>query len=425
MIDKENATLLRELLDVGRQMAETRALEPLLTYAVDVTLELLDARAGFLILRDSKGKLDFSVARDRRGNDIEDPESQISKTILFRVIDEMKPQRIASAMGDKQFGDAFSVKGLSLKSILCVPLISRGSAIGAIYLENRNEYDLFTEADVDPLQYLAGHAAVCIQNAILNEQLEAQANRMDELTHLVMNGETPPDVIQTILEKERSHILYNFIRDASHQFRTPLTVIKTSTDVLKRKIDPALYGSYLDRIHNQVNIVVKLVDSLNLLAKLDADTRPEFTKTNIVPMIKDLWDVLSQRAAIKQIEMLHSVPDYAVYLAIIPDYIQQALRQLLENAINYTDSGGQINIDLIDDAELVRVIVSDTGSGIAPDDLSRVLERFYRADKAGTTHGLGLGLSIAGRIMSIHGGNIEMDSSEQGTKVTLIFPKFR
>lgn len=426
MTTNENSKLLRQLLDIGRQMAETRALEPLLVYAVDVTLELLNAQYGFLVLLDGNGGLDFPVARDRQGNNIDEPETQISKTIIYRVINDMKHQRIASATGDEQFGNARSVKDLSLRSVLCVPLISRGTAIGVIYLENRQEYDLFTEDDVEPLQYLAGHAAVCIQNAILNEQLEHQVLRMDEITQLVMSGEVPSDVLENALEKERGHILYSFIRDASHQFRTPLAVIKTSVDLLKRKIDTTRFGNYLDRIAGQVNTIVSLVESLNFLAKLESDVDRDFVREDMRLLLRDMWEVMSQRAEIKKVEIRYSVPDYPVHLAIIPNYARQALSQVVENAITYTDSGGTITLDLLENDESVQLIISDTGQGITEEDLSQVLERFFRGDKAGTTRGLGLGLSIADSIMRIHGGEITIKSIvDEGTKVFLTFPKIR
>ena len=425
MAKHSNARLLEQLLGIGRQMTETRALEPLLSYAVDVALELLNAQFGYLILIQHDGSLDFRVARDRNGNHIPDPGRQISQTILYRVIETRKYVRTASAVSDASFANAESVNELELKSVLCVPLISLGVAIGVIYLENRVEYDLFNEEDVEPLLYLAGHAAVCIQNAIISDELdELSRQRIDELTQTGIARKLITDELQVALEKERTRILHSFIQDASHQFKTPLAVIKTSVDLLNRKIDTDQHGNYLERIHTQVDTIVKLVDSLNLLANLDTDMERYFKRDNLALIVRDMREVLAQRAYQKGITVEEYSGKQVVEVELMQDLARQAIGKVLENAIQYTQPGGTISLDVIETDEAGHVVIADTGSGILPGELPLVMTRFYRGDKAGTTRGLGLGLPIARKIMQAHGGTIHIDSKPgKGTRVELVFPK--
>jgi len=172
----ERATLnqetLRKLLEISRSMAENRVLDPLLKFAVKVSLELFHAEYGYLILVNEDSSLSFRVRQDRHGKELPEPNAQISHTILEKVIQQRESLIIADAILDPEFQTSQSVQTLQLRSVMCVPLISRGTLLGAIYIENRSEKQLFTKDDLLPLQYFAAQAAIAIENAILNEELE-------------------------------------------------------------------------------------------------------------------------------------------------------------------------------------------------------------------------------------------------------------
>ena len=167
---------LDKLLEVSSQMAENRLLEPVLDFAIRTVLQLFDAEYGYLILMKQDGTLDFRVRQDRLGRDLAEPEAQISHSILQKVIQKQESLVIADAILDKEFQTAQSVQALRLRSVMCVPMIARGKTIGALYLENRSEKALFTQADLAPLKYFAAQAAITIENALLNEELEARVD---------------------------------------------------------------------------------------------------------------------------------------------------------------------------------------------------------------------------------------------------------
>ena len=180
----EIGVLLR-ILDISRRMAEQRAFTPLLAYVVDTAMQLAGAERGYLVLLQPDGSLDFRVTRDSRGNEIPQAEDQISTSVLKKVIDSGDALILRDAMSDANFQTAQSVISLSLRSIMCVPLVSYGKSIGAIYVENRSVRGRFKQSDLTPLLLFANQATVALENAAQNDQLEARvAERTRELVSI-------------------------------------------------------------------------------------------------------------------------------------------------------------------------------------------------------------------------------------------------
>ncbi len=169
---------LKKLLEIGRQMAETRELTPLLEAAMCLALGFASAEYGYIVLLDGDD-LEFRIGQDQNGNKLPQPNQQISRTLLNQVISTGKSTITADAISSL---DTPSVLALQIRSVMCAPLISHGEILGALYVENRSQSDLFVEADLELLEYFSAQAAVSIQNAILNEALEARvAARTAEL----------------------------------------------------------------------------------------------------------------------------------------------------------------------------------------------------------------------------------------------------
>jgi signal transduction histidine kinase len=410
-----NESLLRQILDIGRQMAETRALAPLLIYAVDVSITLLKAEYGYLILVKPDGSFEFRVARDEAGQNIPNPEQQVSKTVIYRVVEEGRAIISANAVTD--FATTATVKALQLRSLLCVPMIARGRVMGVLYLENRNERAVFVEADIEPLQYLASYAAVCIENALLNEELEMLAHADHDTTQNI------PFLDDETIERERMRLVYNFIQDASHQFRTPLSVINANIDVLSRKINNPSYDNYWDGIRGQVRAVVSLVESLLLMVRLDSVAPESLHVQDLNRLALEIFEVRLDAAKRKSISYQIATATEPIWARGVLEYMRQAVKQIIENAIQFTNDGGEIQLIIYRRNNYGIIEVRDTGIGLSIDEQKRVFTRFYRGDKAGTTRGLGLGLSIAQKIMQLHAGKIELESEEgQGTVVRMLFP---
>ena len=177
--------ILEQLLTISNEMASNRELDSLLAYVVEQMLELFHAEYGYLVLLDAAGKLDFRVRQDNQGNEIADPETQISHTILGQVMENLQPSMIANAIENPNFQTQLSVRNLQIRSVMCVPLLAAGKVLGALYIENRTAGHVFDKENLAYLTMFAAQTAVAIDNAILNEELEERVvERMRELETL-------------------------------------------------------------------------------------------------------------------------------------------------------------------------------------------------------------------------------------------------
>ena len=206
-----------------------------------------------------------------------------------------------------------------------------------------------------------------------------------------------------------------FTADSSHELRTPLTVIMGNVDLAKRNPDPRNQAESLTAIEKEAKRMQKLVSDLLLLAQ--ADARIQTPTQNLVPIEMDsiVFDVFKQGrvlAAEKAQSLTLANTDVVRAIGDL-DQIKRAVLNLVENAVKYTPTGGTITIGLARAGHEVRVDVRDTGIGIAPEDLPRIFDRFYRVDKArtrSTSGGTGLGLAIVKHIAESNGGRITVES---------------
>lgn len=409
----DTQVVLEKILHLSSRMAETRDLQPLLVYAVDVALDLFNAEHGYLVLKAPDDRLDFRVKRKRSGSDIAEPE--ISYQVLGRALTDGKAVVAADAL--QEFDTSPSVHVLNLRSVMCVPLITQNHVIGALYLDHRIEQNVFTETDLKFLQLFANQAAVSIENAISNGDLELRIQmRTTELRQINArlhdeideHQETQRQLVEMLLHQERIKLLAAFIQDASHQFFTPLSIINTSTYLMRRK--SALESKHLTNIETAAKTITALVKSLVVMANLDSGIHNAAEQIDLGDLAGRILVKLSSQITEKRLQLAVDCPINRILLIGNLEQLEEAVWQLLQNAIQYTPSGGQIEIRVYARNDTSIVEVRDTGIGIEAEELPFIFRRFYRCDKVGSTQGLGLGLSIAEKVAENHGGYVEVHS---------------
>ena len=215
-----------------------------------------------------------------------------------------------------------------------------------------------------------------------------------------------------------------FVSDASHELRTPIAVIQGYANLLDRwgKEDEKALTESVAAIKDEADNMKGLVEQLLFLARGDSN------RIRLVEEPIELSNLINE--VTEETRMLDSGHEFKVnscIVVIIGDraLIKQALRILVDNAIKYTDQGGEIKISVSREGDFARLSVADSGIGISPDILPRVFDRFVRADESRTraTGGAGLGLSIAQWIVTRHNGRLEVLSREGiGTRMSLILP---
>jgi PAS domain S-box-containing protein len=223
--------------------------------------------------------------------------------------------------------------------------------------------------------------------------------------------------------REQARVLTSFIQDASHEFRTPLSIISTNLYLLKRGLDLDNTEQRFEMIDNEVDHILELVEGLVTMARLDQELEYGEMSVNLNEILRDRIIQTTNLFLDQNLKVnLDLAPNLPLISGNVAD-LHLALGNIVDNAIRFTPSGGTIQIKTGKHAEGIFVDIADSGEGMVEDVLPHIFERFYRVDKAHTTRGFGLGLPIAQRIIEGHGGRIEVESVvNEGTAVKVILP---
>lgn len=235
---------------------------------------------------------------------------------------------------------------------------------------------------------------------------------------------------QMLHRLERSFgALRRFTADASHELKTPLTVLRAGVEhALTTPGMPQESLAALEETLQEINRTTELVDTLLTLARADEGTAPLHREAvDLRQLVEDTGETGELLAEDAGVTMQVEAPVEPVVVAVDASRIRQLVLNLLTNAVKYTPSGGRVTLWLVRDDGRVKLGVSDTGIGIAPGDLPHVFDRFWRADTARTRTseraGVGLGLAICKWIAEAHGGTIDVQSRPgRGTTFTVTLP---
>ena len=215
-----------------------------------------------------------------------------------------------------------------------------------------------------------------------------------------------------------------FVADASHELKTPLTSILGTAEILQNGlVKPEDVSHFAGNIHREAGRLIGLVNNIIKLSRLD-EGGPTTTWENVdlYQTAKSALDRLSAAAEQRQVTLeLRGEP---VQIHGVPQIVDEILYNLCDNAVVYNRPGGKVCVTVEDTGKSARVMVEDTGIGIPQEVQSRVFERFYRADKSHSAGGTGLGLSIVKHGAAYLGAKVTLESEEgKGSTFTLIFPK--
>jgi two-component system phosphate regulon sensor histidine kinase PhoR len=217
--------------------------------------------------------------------------------------------------------------------------------------------------------------------------------------------------------RKADQVRRDFVANVSHELRTPLTAIKGYAEALLDDPDDAdAREKFLDIIHRHATRMERLVKDLLRLARLDAGQEAvEFVPCDVAGLLRGVANDFEPVAAQKQQTIEVVVAPQAASLVTDAAKLHDIARNLIENAVNYTPEGGAIDVRAAVFEDRFQLTVADTGHGIAPDDLGRVFERFYRVDKSRTRPGgTGLGLSIVKHLVHVLDGDVTVSNQDGG-----------
>ncbi|MCC6176397.1 MAG: HAMP domain-containing protein [Chloroflexi bacterium] len=274
-----------------------------------------------------------------------------------------------------------------------------------------------TRAALGPLDRVV-QAARRIEAGALNERL--RLHRRDEIGDLAEAFDSMLDRIAVVLAAQR-----RFVADAAHELRTPLTALGGMVEMLQLgadRGDPATVRRMLDTMDRELGRLGRLVADLLTLSRLDSEQPLAAEPVELAPLVAD---VAQQTRLLSHGQHIRERIDGTPVVRGDADRLRQVLINLASNALAFTPAGGTIEFQVERSAGQARMVVADTGSGIAPDLLPRVMDRFARGDvsRARSTGGSGLGLAIARDIVDAHGGTIALESTPgHGTRAIVTLP---
>ncbi|WP_078382419.1 sensor histidine kinase [Sutcliffiella halmapala] len=257
-----------------------------------------------------------------------------------------------------------------------------------------------------------------IQTTGAFQKIQLESSSKDELYTMGMTFNQMIDILERNYQKQQQ-----FVSDASHELKTPLTVIESYASMLKRwgKQKPELFDESINAIYSEAIRMKEMTEQMLQLA--NADSHLTLEKTNI-----DLLSISKQASQHIQVSFHRDIHLYEngsdFHLWADENKLKQVIYILLDNARKY--SQGSITLKLSETNSICAFSIIDQGEGIPTEDLDKIFDRFYRVDKARNreTGGAGLGLAIAKKIVEAHDGSITITSTEgKGTTVTVTLPK--
>jgi PAS domain S-box-containing protein len=229
---------------------------------------------------------------------------------------------------------------------------------------------------------------------------------------------------QLDIERERVSTLSQFIEAASHEFRTPLSIIKSSTFIISRTDDPTKRAEKIIQIDDQANRISQLVEALLNVVRVNTNVDLNLAPLDINALVEPVKNDLSAEATAKNIRFDLDLASHLPAIKADATYLPKAIHAVAHNAIQYTPAGGTITLTTCQQDSQVVIIVKDTGIGIDPEELPHIFDVFYRVDKSRSTAGFGTGLTIASRIIALHDGEIRAESQPgAGTQITITLPR--
>ena len=397
---------LERIVEISRQLSATHDLATLLQAIVDIASELTESAGASILLYDhASGELRFEALPGFQDQDLKGMSVPLDSSIAGWIFTHTRPMVLQDATKDPRiYREIDKSTEFQTTSLLGVPLMVNQQPIGVIEAVNKRDMGHYTEDDLAVLETLAGQAAVAIENVRLLKKLQdanAELLRLDRMKS-------------------------DFIAIASHELRTPLGLILGHSTFLKETSN-AEQQEQLDVIIRSAMRLKEIIEDMAIIAHDDeGKSRVRREKFSINELIFEIANKYEKTAEKQGITFEYDIPK-GRDIEIVGDRekISLALINLVENALTFTDTGGQIGVKAELDDGYVKVLVVDTGIGIPTEEQERIFDRFYQIESHLTRKhgGMGLGLSIAKAMVEMHNGQIWCESNEgRGSRFCFMLP---
>ena len=352
------------------------------------------------LARKVKGKFVKTKESERRGLEIEDKEKQV---LIVRVPMQDESLEIGEELAGLESRKDILLWILGVSTILAVIL----SLLSGRWLSN---------IIMRPISNMI-NTMEDIERSGVPKKITIYNDTKDELQTLANTFNRMIDRLEENFEKQSQ-----FVSDASHELKTPLTVIKSYANLLRRHglEDKEMADEAIQAIHSEANRIQKMTETFLDVASLEKEIELELNVVNLVSLCQT---ILKQLKEVYKREIALHFEQSPILIMADELKIKQVIIILLDNAIKYSNDNIEVFLEKNEVSAIVQV--RDYGIGIPQEEIENIFERFYRVDKARSreTGGSGLGLHIAKRIMKLHKGEINIKSKEgRGTVIELLLP---
>lgn len=232
--------------------------------------------------------------------------------------------------------------------------------------------------------------------------------RWDDLSNMADTLNMLFDRIEQLMRGVR-HVSDNI----AHDLRTPLTRMKAPIDVLLKEFPD---NESVQKLSVETERMLAIFNALLRISRLESEKRrSHFQSIDLAEIIKDAAEFYEPLAEEKSIKMISSLAPCTIMGD--RDLLFQAFANILDNAVKYTQIGGEISVTLKTAGGQIMVEIADNGPGLPQEELSRIFERFYRSDSSRSQEGTGLGLSLTAAVITLHGGQIHAENSSNGFSI--------
>ena len=407
-------TYLRELhtiLKFGTLISSSLKIESVLSNAMKWAEDFIDAEASSIYeLDEEKDDLFIRIARGEKKDRIKKIRFKKGEGIAGLVVKTGQPLLINDVGKDKRFSDKFDrIIGFKTRSMICVPLVLRGKSVGAIQVLNKRSRQPFSKADLEILTSMSQQIAVAMENAKLYQRLEKKFN---------LTARELKSAQEQLIRSERLAAMGNLINGIAHEIRNPITIIGGLTrrirDLSKKNIG---LRKYADIILSETARLERLVKKVHQLVDIQfASMKTSRIETVIEKVLNEFKEISRKQHVTINLDIEEKLPP----LQMDPPQMVTALCNIFENALESMDDKRIISLlvkrDLYD---RILIMVRDTGSGIAPENLDSLYDPFVTSKPSG----IGLGLTMVYQIIMNHHGEIKISSEKnEGTTVEIRLP---
>jgi len=435
----------------GRAVSNEHDPAKVLRLLITDTIRLLQAQGASVLIVPGAGKLREAVVHGFKKDPLLSAANENGRSVATGILDALQPKLVVREIdGESESLMLRAVEGAGFTSAVAIPLVTRERVVGLLTAYGDDDRAYLDEDDLQLAGVLGSTAAMGYANAIAWRQMQDVSRGLEEKVE-----ERTVDLRRTLAESrrlaedlsEKNTLLENAHRDLealdevknelinrlSLEFRTPVTSLFTAAKVLNREVDaPAEKKTRLVTIiHDEAEKLLEMIQSIFQASVLTAGARElERCPTPAQDLFRKAVAPLRDLAKERDVRLHVLIPSGLDTISCERDSTEAALRAVIKNGIEFTDDGGEVKLEVRrvnrGDVPWLQLRITDTGTGITEDDLPQVCEAFWQKEMegGGKRYGVGLGLTIAKRVMENHGGSITVSSTpNEGTEVVMAIPQ--